>query len=110
MVLDVDQIGNEVALIYRGGQEPTFRYVARLIETAAAGPISEHSWLTIRLLLESVPLIPLWRKDYAEKWGSNRISVYIARGAAEELVQFANLPPVSGDGELVRIASVEVAA
>lgn len=110
ITVDIDQFKDEVALIYNGGREPTFRYTARLIEMARAGVVSEHPWETVGYILKSMPKIPLWHENYAAQWGATHISVYVERMLADELARIVGFPTPNGDGDLVKIASRKVAA
>jgi len=108
--VDVEQIDDEVALICRAGSEPTFKYTAKLIEMANIDAISEHPWQIIRYMLESIPSMPLWVDEFAAKWGSKRISLYVDRRLAEELSTFANFHIGPDEGDLVRISTLDIAA
>ncbi|MFV0294635.1 MAG: hypothetical protein ACK5JT_00755 [Hyphomicrobiaceae bacterium] len=110
LTIDIDRQDGEVALIHRGGRDPSFKYIARLIELAQKGRVSEHPWKTIRYILEALPLMPLWEDEYAKQWGAKRIGVYISRPLAEELSKLAGVPAPIGESDLVQIASREIAA
>lgn len=109
LIIDIEKWDEEVALIYEGGRDPSIAVDARLIQKAQCGIVSEYPWATLRYMIESIPLMPVWQSNYAASWGARRISIYVPRAVALELVQHAEFE-MPDNNALVRIAMRDIGA
>lgn len=110
LIIDIENWGEEVALVAEGGRDPTLEVKADLIRMAQCEVVSEHPWATLRYMFESIPLMPLWQSKYAAAWGARRVGIYVPRAVALELFEHTGLAMLGGDDALVRIASRGIGA
>jgi hypothetical protein len=109
IILDIDEWDGEIALIDYGSSQPTYKKLISLIKKAECGMVSELPWQTLLYMLKSIPEMPYWKSEYANRWNSRRISLYVNRPCALELANFAGLEIPSGEPEFVLVGSREIA-
>jgi hypothetical protein len=109
LIFDVESIDDEIALLHPGpAMRPSFGSLATLIARADAGPLSEHPYAALLYMVEAVPMLPIWERDYGKDWGAKWVSVYIHKTLAAELAREAELPNLTERDDLVRIARREI--
>lgn len=109
IILDIDEWDGEITLIDYGSSEPTYKTLIFLIRKAECDVVSAMPWETLVYMLRSIPKMSYWTSEYARKWNSRRISLYVNRPCALELANFAGLEIPSSKPELVLIGSQEIA-
>jgi hypothetical protein len=111
LIFDVESIDDEIALLHPGpAMRPSFGSLATLIARADAGPLSEHPYAALLYMVEAVPMLPIWERDYGKDWGAKWVSVYIHKTLAAELAREAELSNLTERGDLVRIARRKIKA
>lgn len=105
----IDQLADEVVLLLGNlDASPSFEASARLIEKSGADDISHQSLDLLEYMLKSLPLLPVWEKEYNRSWKSKRISIYIHRALAAQLARRACTIVTAGSEKMVKLASREI--